>query len=81
MKRFIVALMIMIGSVFVFMFDGFSSIESRYDYIPVGERVYVLNSDMRLIRFADSEDEIPSYMKNQMDLICEIDSVKYYLVD
>ena len=71
----------MIGTVFVFMFDGYSNIESSYDYIPIGERVYVLNSDMDLIRFADTEEEIPSYMKHKMDLICEIDSVKYYLVD
>ena len=81
MKRFLVALTIMIGSVFIFMFDGFSNIESRYDYVPIGERVYVVNSDMELIRFADTEEEIPVYMKHKMDLICEIDSVKYFLVD
>lgn len=81
MKRFIVALTIMIGMVFVFMFDGFSNIESKYNYTPIGERVYVMNSDMELIRFADTEEEIPVYMKRHMDLICEIDSVKYYLVD
>ena len=81
MKRFITALTIMIGTVFIFMFEGYSNIESKYNYEPIGERIYVLNSDMELIRFADTEEEIPSYMKHQMDLICEIDSVKYYLVD
>jgi hypothetical protein len=81
MKRFIVALTIMIGMIFVFMFDGFSNIESKYDYTPIGERVYIINSDMELIRFSDTEEEIPSYMKHQMDFLFKIDSVKYYMVD
>ena len=81
MKRFLVALTIMIGMVFVFMFDGFSNITSKYDHVPVGERIYVVNSDWDVIRFADTEEEIPTYMKHKMDFICQIDSVKYYLVD
>ena len=81
MKRFLIALTIMIGTVFVFMFDGFSNIESRYDYVPPPTSVYVVNSDLDVIRFANKGDEIPAYMKHKMDLICEIDSVKYYLVD
>ena len=81
MKRFIIALIVMVGTVFIFMFDGFSNIESKYNYTPTKAMVYVLNSDMELIRFADTEEEIPIYMKHQMDLICEIDSVKYFLVD
>jgi hypothetical protein len=81
MKRFIIALTIMIGSIFIFMFDGFSNIKSRYDYTSMKPRIFVYNSDFGLIRFADTEEEIPIYMKHKMDLICEIDSVKYYLVD
>ena len=81
MKRFLVALTIMIGSVFVFMFDGFSNIESRYNYIPPTTSVYVVNSDLDIIRFANKGEEIPSYMERQMDFLCEIDSIKYYLVD
>ena len=81
MKRFIIALTIMIGSLFVFMFNGYSNIESNYDYIPMKPSIYVFNSEYGLIRFADTEEEIPFYMKHTMDLICEIDSVKYYLVD
>jgi hypothetical protein len=81
MKRFLVALTIMIGSVFVFMFEGFSNIESKFDYVPPITKVYVYNAEMGLIRFAETEEEIPQYMKAQMDLLCEIDSVKYYLVN
>ena len=81
MKRFLVALTIMIGTVFVFMFDGFSNIESRYDYRSARPSVYVVNGDMELIRFANKGDKIPTYMERQMDFLCEIDSIKYYLVD
>jgi len=81
MKRFIVALTIMIGSVFLFMFDGFSNIESVFDYQPPITKVYVYNQDMGLIRFAQTVEEIPVYMKAKMDLLCEIDGIKYYLVD
>lgn len=81
MKRFIVALAIMISTVFVFMFDGFSNIESRYIYTPAKTCIYIFNNDMGLIRFANCEEDVPTYMLRQMDLICEIDSVKYYLVD
>ena len=83
MKRFIVALAIMIGTVFVFMLDVYShnKLKSKYNYVPSKALVYIVNEDWEVIRFADTEEEIPTYMKRQMDLICEIDSVKYYLVD
>ncbi len=81
MKRFLVALTIMIGTVFVFTFDGFSTVESKYNYVPAKPAIYVVNSDMEVIRFANKGEEVPSYMRHKMDFICEIDSVKYYLVD
>lgn len=81
MKKFIVVLTIIMFTMFIFMFDSFSNIESRYDFIPIKPSIYIYNSDFGLIRFANREEEIPIYMKYKMDLICEIDSVKYYLVD
>ena len=83
MKRFLVALAIMIGTVFVFMLDVYShnKLKSKYNYVPSTTKVYVYNSEYGLIRFSDTEEEIPSYMKAQMDFVFEMDSVKYFLVD
>ena len=80
MKRFIIALTIMIGSIFV-GYNGYSTVEDALKNIQPITKVYVYNQDMGLIRFAQTEEEIPHYMKHQMDLICEIDGIKYYLVD
>ena len=63
------------------MFEAYSNIESRYDYTPMKPCIYIFNGDMGLIRFANCEEDVPLYMLRQMDLICEIDSMKYYLVD
>lgn len=81
MKRFLVALTIMIGFVFIFMFDGYSNIKSRFNFAEPITKVYIYNQEMGLIRFAETEEEIPAYIKRHMDLICEIDGIKYFLVD
>ena len=80
MKRFIVALSVMIGILFITLV-GFPNIETTFEHIKPITKVYVYNNDMGLIRFADTEEEIPEYMKRQMDLLCEIDGIKYYYLD
>ena len=61
MKKFIVAIMIMIGIVFV-GYNAYSTIESAYDYVPEKPCIYILNSNMELIRFANYNEEVPTYM-------------------
>ena len=80
MKRFIVALSIMIGILFITMF-GYPNIESALKLVDPVTKVYVYNDDMGLIRFAQTEEEIPTHIKRQMDLLCEIDGIKYYWMD
>lgn len=80
MKKLIIALLIMIGVLFVRYF-AFSNVNTKFNYSEPITKVYVYNEDMGLIRFADTEEEIPTYMKRQMDLLCEIDGIKYYLVN
>jgi predicted small integral membrane protein len=81
MKRLIVSLLIMFAGVFLYSNVCFSDIETNFDFLEPVTKVYVYNENMGLIRFATNEQEIPEYMKRQMDLLCEIDGIKYYLID
>jgi len=81
MKRFIIAIIIMFFGVVIFGFNCYSNIESKFNFKPVKNQIYVYNKDMGLIRFAKSEDEIPLYIKRQMDLVMKSDSIKYYIIN
>jgi len=76
MKRFIVAVFLIILGVGAITYKVYP--DQNHASTP---KVFVYNEEYGLIRFADSEEEIPSYMERQMDLVMECDSIKYYILN
>jgi hypothetical protein len=81
LKRFLMVLALVILSIFAFQRVGGEPIPMTYDFKPDSTSVVLVDKGMKTIRISEDVLDMDLRLKRTIDFICEIDGVKYYMLN